>query len=100
MGRVDHVAVYVKRSFKAAMVLAAAVSMAAVSQRVGAADPAAGAGTEKKVDFTKDIQPILKDSCIRCHKAPEARGRGPGGPGGGGSRGGPGGSRGGGPRRA
>ena len=63
-----------------------------LDQRVGAADPKPGA-TEKKVDFTKDIQPLFKESCVRCHKAPEARG-GPGGgpvggPGGGPGRGGP-----------
>src|SRR4051812_419298 len=87
-----------KRSLKAAIVLAAAgFSMVSISERVGGADPKPGA-TEKKVDFTKDIQPLFKESCVRCHKAPEARG-GPGGGAGGGQGGGPGGGPGrGGPR--
>src|SRR4051812_9369843 len=80
---------FLKRSLKAAIVLAAAgFSMVSISQRVGAADPKPGA-TEKKVDFTKDIQPVFKESCVRCHKAPEARGGQGGGPGGGPGRGGP-----------
>ena len=88
---VDHLSVYLKRSLKAAMLLAAGISLVAVSQRAGAADPKADDGAEKKVDFKKDIQPILKESCIRCHKPPEARGAGgpgagPGGPGGPGGR--------------
>ncbi|HWE95282.1 MAG TPA: c-type cytochrome domain-containing protein [Tepidisphaeraceae bacterium] len=43
----------------------------------------------KAVDFVKDIQPIFKESCVKCHKAPDARGpgRGPGGPGGAGAAG-------------
>src|SRR5258706_14353102 len=89
---VDHLSVYLKRSLKAAMLIAAGISLVAVNQRAGAA-PKADEGAEKKVDFKKDVQPILKESCIRCHKAPEARGAG-GGPGGGAGRG-PGGSPGG-----
>lgn len=63
----------------------------------------------KVVDFVKDIQPIFKESCVKCHKAPDARGpgRGPGGPAGaapdgpgpGGPGGGPGGHGPGGPGR-
>jgi hypothetical protein len=63
----------------------------------------------KAVDFVKDIQPIFKESCVKCHKAPDARGpgRGPGGPAGaapdgpgpGGLGGGPGGHGPGGPGR-
>src|SRR5258708_37648196 len=84
-----------RRSIKAAIVLAGRVGLGVASHAVGAADPKRAA-TEKKIDFTKDIQPILKESCIRCHKAPEAR-RGGGGCGGGGPGGGAGGGPGGGP---
>jgi cytochrome c553 len=39
---------------------------------------------EKPVDFAKDVQPILAESCTRCHGAPGAQGKGakkgPGGP--------------------
>jgi hypothetical protein len=66
------------------------------------------ADADKPVDFMTDIQPVLNESCVRCHKAPGAGGpggrgpgagggegaqRGPGGPGGGGA-GGRGGGRG------
>ena len=88
-----------KTSAKAALVLAASIGFAAVTYHAGAADKNADAkADDKKVDFTKDIQPILKESCVKCHKAPEARGGGGapgqpgpggGGPGGGGGRGGP-----------
>jgi hypothetical protein len=64
--------------------------------------PARAADKEDKpaaVDFVKDIQPIFKESCVKCHKAGDARGPGRGGPGGpGGAQAGPGpGGRGGGP---
>jgi len=61
---------------------------------VAAADKDAGtAGGDEKVTYANDIQPLLKESCVRCHQPPNARGAGgPGGPGGPG--GGPGGRRG------
>jgi hypothetical protein len=49
------------------------------------------AADEKPVDFKKDIQPIFKASCIKCHQQNQG-----GGPGGGGRPGGPGGPGGGG----
>jgi hypothetical protein len=73
------------------------------------ADKDAAAGDEK-VTYAKDVQPLLKESCVRCHQPPNARGAGgpggppggrrpPGGPGGpGGPPGGPGGPGGPGPR--
>jgi hypothetical protein len=54
------------------------------------------AKAEKGVDFVKDIQPIFKESCVKCHKAPDARGPGRG-PGGAAPAGGPGPGPGGGP---
>jgi cytochrome c553 len=30
-------------------------------------------GKDVKVDFAKDIQPILAESCVRCHGAPDAK---------------------------
>ena len=64
------------------------------------ADDKAGADAADKVTYVKDIQPILKESCVQCHRAaPPNAGRGPGGPPGGpGARrpgGGPGGAPGG-----
>jgi len=50
-----------------------------------------------KVTYAKDIAPLLKDSCVRCHQVPKAGGQPPGAPGGrppgapGGGPGGPGG---------
>lgn len=65
--------------------LAAGLGLAALTHSAGAADEKPAAG--KKVDFAKDVQPILQQSCVRCHKAPDARG--PGGPAGGPGGGGP-----------
>lgn len=73
-----------------------------------AADPAAEVKAEDKVLYVKHIQPILKESCVGCHRMQPANagrgpagGRGPGGPGGPpggpGARRGPGGPGGGGP---
>jgi hypothetical protein len=78
--------------------LAAGLGLAALTHSAGAADEKPAAG--KKVDFAKDVQPILQQSCVRCHKAPDARGPGgpggaPGGPPPAGGPGGPGGGRGG-----
>ena len=70
-----------------------------------AAEPKAAdaAGAEKKVLYARDVQPILKESCVQCHRAPGANQRGPGagaggpgarrGPGGAGATGGPGGGQ-------
>ena len=61
---------------------------------------AADAGAEKKVLYARDVQPILKESCVQCHRAPGANQRGPGaGAGGAGARRGPGGPGGGGGMR-
>src|SRR4051812_42627449 len=51
---------------------------------------------EKVVDFARDITPIFKANCTKCHQEARAGGPGggggrPGGPGGGGPGGGPGG---------
>ena len=85
----------------AAAALAAGLGLAAWTHSAGAADEKPAAA--KKVDFAKDVQPILQQSCVRCHKAPEARGPGgpggaPGGPPPAGGPGGPGGGGRGGPR--
>src|SRR6059058_1786239 len=104
----------------AAILLTAGVGLFALAPRAGAADdkapskkPAAAkeadadakpdekAGDDAagdKITYAK-IQPILKESCVQCHRAPGAGG--PGGPGGGpggppGQRRGPGGGPGGG----
>jgi hypothetical protein len=84
----------------AASLLAAGFAVAVCSAPSPAADPQP-AGNDKPVDFKKDVQPIFKASCIKCHSKPDPRNAGaPGGPGGagpGGGRRGPGGP-GGGPR--
>ena len=77
-----------------------AVKPAAKSSPKAAADAdkdeVAGAAGSDKVTFAKDVAPLLKESCTRCHGAPQANrgpggGRGPGGPGAGRGPGGPGG---------
>jgi Planctomycete cytochrome C len=55
--------------------LAAGLGLAAWTHSAGAADEKPAAG--KKVDFAKDVQPILQQSCVRCHKLPESGGGGP-----------------------
>jgi mono/diheme cytochrome c family protein len=45
------------------------------------------AADEKPVDFKKDIQPIFKAACIKCHQQAQGGAGGPGGPGGRGGRG-------------
>ena len=109
----------------AAVVLLAGVGVVGMAQGAGAADEkpekAAAKVADKdaaaadKVTYAKDVQPLLKQSCVGCHQAPNAAGRGPGGRGpggrgpggpggpggrgpGGGFGGGPGGPGGGGPR--
>src|SRR5207248_9033527 len=42
--------------------------------------PAADEKADKPVDFKKEVQPLLKQSCLRCHSQNQG---GPGGPGGG-----------------
>ena len=91
----------------AAIALAAGLGVATLAHRAGAADAekaADKAADDKKaaapLTYAKDIQPLLKESCVRCHGAPNAgapgRGPGGGGPGPGRAPGGPGGP--GGPR--
>ena len=79
----------------AAVLLTAGAALFAVASYAGAADdrpaakkPAAAkeadekgaADAADKVTFAKDIQPVLKESCVQCHRAPPANaGRGPGG---------------------
>jgi hypothetical protein len=99
----------------AAVALTAGAAFFALPPRAGAADdkPAAKKPAADKADagdavtYAKDIQPILQESCVQCHRAPNANAGGPGGPGGGpggppgggpGGRRGPGGGPGGGPR--
>jgi hypothetical protein len=82
------------RFIKCALALGAAIAVTSLARPSTAADKAAEKPAAKEVDFAKDIQPILKESCTRCHQAPPPGGPG-GGPGGGGpGRGGPGGPRG------
>jgi hypothetical protein len=91
----------------AAVLLLAGVGVVGMTRWVGAADAKAGKGAAKadakadanaddkdagagagdNVTYAKDIAPLLKESCVRCHQAPNAAGRGPGGPGGPGGRG-------------
>jgi mono/diheme cytochrome c family protein len=49
------------RYVKASALLAGAIGMACLS------GPAVQAAGDKDVDFAKDIQPIFKASCVRCH---------------------------------
>lgn len=102
-----------------AIALAVVIGFFAAAARVGAADEKAaakpadkkavvakegdakdGAGdAAEKITYVKHIQPIMKESCVQCHKAPAAnagRGSGGGPPGGPGARRGPGGGPGGG----
>jgi hypothetical protein len=90
------------RSFlKPTLALAACAALAGLGVRTSpaAADkPRELAADTAKLDFAKDIEPILKESCVKCHKAPDkqaaggpggapgAPGGGPGGPGGPGGR--------------
>jgi len=84
-----------------AFAAAALIGVSSLNHPSTAADKADNEG--KQISFQKDIQPIFKQSCVRCHKQPDARGRGrgpdggPGGPPGAGPGpgGGPGGGRGG-----
>ena len=85
MDRSHRLRALVKFSAKPALALAACFAIGGVAHFSRAADDNAGG---KQISFSKEIQPLLKESCVRCHKPPEARG-GPGGPGGG--QGGPGG---------
>lgn len=50
----------------------ACIALATLSRPAGAADAAA-----KEVDFKKDIQPILNQSCMKCHKPDPKNPRGP-----------------------
>jgi mono/diheme cytochrome c family protein len=63
--------------------LAAALLSAGIT--LGATYTSAPAADEKPVDFKKDIQPIFKASCIKCHQQNQG-GPGGGGPGGGGGQ--------------
>jgi len=67
----------------------------AASKTKAAESKADAAGAEKKVLYARDVQPILRESCVQCHRAPGANQRGPGaragarrGPGGAGGPGG------------
>jgi mono/diheme cytochrome c family protein len=58
--------------------LAAGLGLAGLTHSTRAAEDSA----DQRVDFAKDIQPILQQSCVRCHKPPESGGgplRGPAG---------------------
>jgi hypothetical protein len=73
---------WVKPLLQSSLVLAAAMAVAGVATPSPAADKPAAADA-KKIDFAKDIQPILKESCVRCHGQNQGGpGRGPGGAGG------------------
>lgn len=47
--------------------LAFALSLAAVALPAGAAERELPAAASKKIDFAKDIKPILEASCVKCH---------------------------------
>lgn len=80
---------------RTAAVVVAASLFTAGSFAVAADDkPAAdkGAAGEEQITYAKHIQPILRESCVQCHRAPQVNAnRGPGGPGGAGGQ--PGGRR-------
>lgn len=79
---------------RAAVVLLGGVGLLAAASYATAADdePAADGTADEKITYVKHIQPLLKESCVQCHRAPGANaGRGPGGPGGGPGGRGPGG---------
>ena len=65
-----------------ALAVAGAGAYAADEKTVAKADAKAGADAEEKITYVKHIQPILKESCVGCHKAPNANARPPGGQGG------------------
>ena len=81
---------------RSARAVDAKAEQAAAKADPKAGDKDAGAGADK-VTYAKDIAPLLKDSCVRCHQVPKAGGQPPGAPGGrppgapGGGPGGPGG---------
>ena len=77
----------------AVILVAGGMSLLTLTGPVGGADPGAADAAER-VTYAKHIQPILKESCVQCHKAPAPNaGRGPGGPAGGRGPGGAGGAR-------
>ena len=57
----------------AAAAVVAGIGLVTWTAPVGAADAAA----DKPVDFTRDIKPILNQSCVRCHRADPKNPRGP-----------------------
>jgi hypothetical protein len=91
----------------AAVALATGVLLVGAAGRAGAADDekaadkAEGKDKVQQLTFTKDVQPLMKESCMKCHGAPNSAGAPPRAPGGGqgpgrgpGGPGGPGGPRG------
>src|SRR5262245_32337445 len=42
---------------------------------IGAVVPASAQSTRAAVDFRRDIEPILKASCVTCHTGPKAGGQ-------------------------
>ena len=54
---------------------AGAVALALLGSGSYRPQPAVAADTkaDKKVDFAKDIQPILKESCVKCHQKPDEK---------------------------
>src|SRR5207248_2788883 len=70
-----------KASAKPALIAIACMGLAALSPATLAADKAKSdkkAG-EKQIDFAKDVQPIFKASCVKCHGEPKGNQGGPGG---------------------
>jgi hypothetical protein len=53
--------------------LAVGLGLAGLTHSTRAAEESA----DLRVDFAKDVQPILQQSCVRCHKLPESGGGGP-----------------------
>jgi mono/diheme cytochrome c family protein len=58
----------------AAATVVAGIGLVTWTAPVGAADAAAG---DKPVDFTRDIKPILNQSCVKCHREDPKNPRGP-----------------------
>jgi hypothetical protein len=57
----------------AAAAVVAGIGLITSTSPVGGAD----AGADKPVDFTRDIKPILNQSCVKCHRDDPKNPRGP-----------------------
>ena len=82
MSKSSRFPILARASIGSATALAACMALGVAAR----SSPAAGSSgnspaADQQVDFATQIQPIFKQSCVRCHGA-RPQGRGPGGPGG------------------